>query len=136
MRRALIEGLRSVPSVSTTPGRVRSAPTRRVTTPMTSRWSSVAEPAVTRLDEAPRVVPTRFRDLQAAPAMPAAVPPGPYGRHLLNASAEQVEAVICRVWPGGRDAERIRTRGARILLQHLDGFPGLQRLDLGGQHGH
>jgi hypothetical protein len=26
--------------------------------------------------------------------------------------------------PGGRDAERRRTRGARILLQHLDGFPG------------
>jgi hypothetical protein len=56
--------------------------------------------------------------------MPAAVPPGPYGRHLLNASAEHIEAVICRVWPGGRDAERRRTRGARILLQHLDGFPG------------
>ena len=84
----------------------------------------MAESAVTRLDEAPRVVPTRFGGLQAAPAMPAAVPPGPYGRHLLNASAEHIEAVICRVWPGGRDAERRRTRGARILLQHLDGFPG------------
>ena len=29
-----------------------------------------------------------------------------------------------RVWPGGRDSERRRARGARLLLQHLDGYPG------------
>ena len=84
----------------------------------------MAEPAVTLLDEGAKVVSTRFGGLQAAPAMLPAVPPGPHGRRLLNASAQEIEAVICRVWPGGRDAERRRTRGARILLQHLDGFPG------------
>ena len=84
----------------------------------------MAEPAVTVLDEGARAVPTRFGGLLAAPAMPAGVPPGPYGGRLLNASPQEIEAVICRAWPGVRDAERRRTRGARILLQHLGGFPG------------
>ena len=84
----------------------------------------MAEPAVTVLDEGARAVPTRFGGLLAAPAMPAGVPPGPYGGRLLNARPQEIEAVICRAWPGVRDAERRRTRGARILLQHLGGFPG------------
>ncbi|SFO73794.1 hypothetical protein SAMN04489713_10958 [Actinomadura madurae] len=29
-----------------------------------------------------------------------------------------------RVWPGGRDSERRRARGARLLLEHLSGVPG------------
>jgi hypothetical protein len=70
---------------------------------------------VTRLDEGPKAVPTRFGGLQAASAMPAAVPPGPHGRHLLNARAEEIEAVICRVWPGGRDADRIWQDAAALL---------------------
>ena len=84
----------------------------------------MAEPAVTVPDEGARAVPTRFGGLLAAPAMPAGIPPGPYGGRLLNASPQEIESVICRAWPGVRDAERRRTRGARILLQHLGGFPG------------
>ena len=92
-------------------------------TPTTSRRSSVAEPAVTLLPADPRIVPTRFAGLQAARALPPVVLPGPYG-HLASASPEGIEAVMRRVWPGGRDAENRRARGARILLRHLDGFPG------------
>jgi hypothetical protein len=83
----------------------------------------VAEPAVTLLLAEPGIVPTRFAGLPAAQALPPVVPPGPYG-HLASASPEEIEAVMRRVWPGGRDAENRRVRGARILLRHLDGFPG------------
>ncbi len=92
-------------------------------TPTTSRRSPVAEPAVTQLPADPRIVPTRFAGLQAAPALLPVICPGPYG-HLASASSQEIEAVMRRVWPGGRDAENRRARGARILLQHLDGFPG------------
>lgn len=83
----------------------------------------MAEPAVTRLPADPRIVPTRFAGLQAAQALLPVICPGPYG-HLAGASPEEIEAVMRRVWPGGRDAENRRARGARILLQHLEGFPG------------
>ena len=93
---------------------------------------------MTRLRERPKVVPTRFGGLQAAAATLPGVPPGPHGLHLLNASAEEIGAVISRVWPGSRDAERSRMRGARILLEHLDGFGGQswqQRWDASGLDG-
>jgi hypothetical protein len=83
----------------------------------------VAEPAVTRLPADPGIVPTRFAGLQAAQALLPVICPGPHG-HLASASPQEIEAVMRRVWPGGRDAENRRARGARILLQHLDGFPG------------
>ena len=83
----------------------------------------MAEPAVTRLPADPGIVPTRFAGLQAAQALLPVLCPGPHG-HLASASPEEIEAVMRRVWPGGRDAENRRARGARILLQHLDGFPG------------
>ena len=50
--------------------------------------------------------------------------PGRMAATCVNASLQETEAAICKAWPGVRDAERRRTRGARILLQHLDGFPG------------
>ena len=108
---------------SITPGPGRSVPTRPAMTPTTSRRSSVAEPAVTQLPADPGIVPTRFAGLQAAQALLPVLCPGPHG-HLASASPEEIEAVMRRVWPGGRDAENRRARGARILLQHLDGFPG------------
>ena len=83
----------------------------------------MAEPAVTQLPADPRIVPTRFAGLPAAQALLPVICPGPHG-HLASASPEEIEAVMRRVWPGGRDAENRRVRGARILLQHLDGFPG------------
>jgi hypothetical protein len=83
----------------------------------------VAEPAVTPLLADRKIVPTRFAGLQAAPALLPLVSPGPY-RHLGSASPEAIEAVMRRVWPGVRDAENRRVRGARILLSHLGGFPG------------
>ena len=93
----------------------------------------MAEPAVTRLPADPRIVPTRFAGLQAAQALLPVLCPGPHG-HLASASPEEIEAVMRRVWPGGRDAENRRARGARILLQHLDGFPGrVVAATLGGQ---
>ena len=71
----------------------------------------MAEPAVTRLPADPRIVPTRFAGLHAAQALLPVICPGPYG-HLAGASPEEIEAVMRRVWPGGRDAENRRARGA------------------------
>jgi hypothetical protein len=48
----------------------------------------------------------------------------PYGRHLVSADGGEIEAAMRRVWPGGRDSERRRARGARLLLAHLNGFLG------------
>jgi site-specific recombinase XerC len=97
----------------------------------------VAESTMTTVTfgEATRLVPTRFAGLQTAPAPLPAVPPGPYGRHLVDASVDEIEAAMRRVWPGGRDSERRRARGARLLLEHLNGFPGegwQQRWEAGG----
>ncbi len=83
----------------------------------------MAEPTVTQLAADPRIVPTRFAGLQAVQALPPVTPPGPYG-HLANTDLEEIEAVMNRVWAGSHDAKRRRARGGRILLQHLDGFPG------------
>jgi len=86
----------------------------------------VAEPGTATVDsgEAARLVPTRFAGLQAAPAPLPAVPPGPYGSHLTDAGDDEVVAAMRQVWPGGRDSERARARGARLLLEHLSAFPG------------
>jgi len=86
----------------------------------------VAEPGTATMDsgEAERLVPTRFADLPAAPAPLPAVPPGPYGRHLTGAGADEIVAAMRQVWPGGRDSERTRARGARLLLGYLGAFPG------------
>ena len=86
----------------------------------------MAEPGAVTMDsgEAARLVPTRFAGLQAAPAPLPAVPPGPYGRHLTDADADEIVAAMRQVWPGGRDSERARARGARLLLEHLGAFPG------------
>lgn len=74
--------------------------------------------------ELARLVPTRFAGLQAAPAPLPSVVPGPYGRRLIDAGADQIVAAMRQVWPGGRDSERARARGARLLLEHVSGFPG------------
>ena len=86
----------------------------------------MAEPGAATMDsgQAARLVPTRFAGLQAAPAPLPAVPPGPYGRHLTDADAGEIVAAMRQVWPGGRDSERARARGARLLLEHLGAFPG------------
>lgn len=86
----------------------------------------MAEPGTATMDsgEAARLVPTRFAGLQAAPAPLPAVPPGPYGRHLTGAGADEIVAAMRQVWPGGRDSERARARGARLLLGRLGAFPG------------
>jgi site-specific recombinase XerD len=36
----------------------------------------------------------------------------------------EIVAAMRQVWPGGRDSERARARGARLLLEHLATFPG------------
>ncbi|MEU8251063.1 site-specific integrase [Nonomuraea sp. NPDC048916] len=42
----------------------------------------------------------------------------------MDAGVDEIEAAMRQVWPGGRDSERRRARGARLLLEHLSGFPG------------
>ena len=86
----------------------------------------MAEPGAATMDsgEAARLVPTRFAGPQAAPAPLSAVPPGPYGRHLTDAGDDEIVAAMRQVWPGRRDSERARARGARLLLEHLSAFPG------------
>jgi hypothetical protein len=86
----------------------------------------VAEPGTITAgaDQAARLVPTRFAGLQAAPAPVPDAPPGPFGRHLAGATAGEIVAAMRQVWPGGRDSERARARGARLLLEHLSTFPG------------
>lgn len=83
----------------------------------------MAEPATTQLHEAARVLPTRFTAVDAAPAPPPAVPPRPRGE-LTRAGIEEIQRTVRAVWPGTPDAERRRSRGARFLLEHLEGFPG------------
>jgi hypothetical protein len=86
----------------------------------------VGEPDTITADpgQAARLVPTWFAGLQPAPAPLPAVSPGPFGRHLAGAGTEEIVAQMRRVWPGGRDSERARARGARLLLEHLTAFPG------------
>jgi hypothetical protein len=86
----------------------------------------VAEPGTITAgaDQAARLVPTRFAGLQAAPAPVPDAPPGPFGRHLAGATAGEIVAAMRQVWPGCRDSERARARGARLLLEHLSTFPG------------
>lgn len=100
----------------------------------------MAEPSTTLTEsgEVTRLVPTKFAGPQTAPAQLPAVPPGPYGRHLADAGVDEIVAAMRRVWPGGRDSERSRARGARLLLVHLSGFPGAgwqQRWEASGLDG-
>jgi integrase len=83
----------------------------------------VAESGTTALDAGPRILPTRFAGLRAAAAPPPASPPRPQG-DLTRASIEDIETVVRRVWPGSREAQRRRGRGARLLLQHMKDFAG------------
>jgi len=73
--------------------------------------------------EVATVLPSRFLSLRAAPAPLPALPPRPHG-DLARAGIDEIEAVIRGVWPGSRDAKRRRARGARLVLEHLEGFAG------------
>ena len=86
----------------------------------------MAEPGTVTAEpgQAARLVPTRFSGLKTAPGPLPAVPPGPFGRHLAGAGTVEIVAAMRQVWPGGRDSERARARGARLLLEHLAIFPG------------
>ncbi len=67
---------------------------------------------------------SRFVSVNAAPAPPPAVPPRPQG-DLTRASVENVAAAIRTTWPtNSADNRWRRSRGARDLLGHLEGFPG------------
>jgi len=69
------------------------------------------------------VPPTRFAGLRGEPAQPT-VAPKPCG-DLTAADVDEIQQVVRGVWPGSPDAVRRRARGARFLLEHLAGFPGL-----------
>jgi len=72
----------------------------------------------------PRKASSRFVSVNAAPAPPPAVPPRPQG-DLTRASAEEVAAAIRATWPThSADNRWRRSRSARDLLGHLEGFPG------------
>ncbi|AQW48377.1 putative DNA integrase/recombinase [Streptomyces hygroscopicus] len=67
---------------------------------------------------------SRFISLNAAPAPAPAFPPRPQG-DLSCASAEEIAAAIRATWPTkSADNRWRRSRGARDLLRHLEGFPG------------
>ena len=66
---------------------------------------------------------TRFAGLRGEPAQPT-VAPKPCG-DLTAADVDEIQQVVRGVWPGSPDAVRRRARGARFLLEHLAGFPGL-----------
>lgn len=67
---------------------------------------------------------SRFVSVNAVPATPSAVPPRPQG-DLTRASVEDVAAAIRATWPtNSADNRWRRSRGARDLLRHLEGFPG------------
>lgn len=67
---------------------------------------------------------SRFVGVNAAPAPLPAVPPRPQG-DLTRACAEEVAAAIRTTWPTNlADNRWRRSRGARDVLRHLEGFPG------------
>lgn len=69
------------------------------------------------------VLPTRFAGLRGEPAQPTAAP-RPRG-DLTAADVDEIQQVVRGIWPGSPDAVRRRARGARFLLEHLAGLPGL-----------
>jgi site-specific recombinase XerC len=95
----------------------------------------VAEPGVVLRHQVAPAPPTRFAG-RGEPARQAAAA-RPHG-DLTSAGMEEVQQVVRGVWPGGVDAVRRRSRGARFLLEHLAGFPGQtwqQRWEASGLNG-
>lgn len=83
----------------------------------------MAEPGTAQRRQAAPVPASRFAGLRGEPSRSAAAP-RPHG-DLTVAGVEEVRQVVRDVWPGSADAVRRRARGARFLLEHLTGFPGL-----------
>ena len=97
----------------------------------------MAEPSTAQRRQAAPVPPTRFAGPRGDPAQPATAA-RPHG-DLTSAGVEEVQQVVCDVWPGSADAVRRRARGARFLLEHLTGFPGQswqQRWEASGLNDH
>jgi hypothetical protein len=67
---------------------------------------------------------SRFVKVNAAPALPPAVPPRPQG-DLARASIEEIAQAVRTAWPTkSADNRWRRSSGARDLLHHLSQFPG------------
>lgn len=57
---------------------------------------------------------TGFAGLQIEPTPLPAFPPGPYGSRLMESTDDEIVAAMRLVWPGGRNSQRRRARGARL----------------------